>query len=102
MYPEQELHQTDDEVDVSLDPETVEDEGGDLLDLYAESRQRGGPSEDRVSYSAFRHRLWSTMHGFAQTCEPRSRIIVPIFLSFIRYVVLAVLVLDYCFDVMII
>jgi len=65
----------------NLDSSLLPGETGKLFCQYQLLRA-GNP--DRPDYGNFRQQLWMAMQEFPADCEPRSKIIVPLFLDFLE------------------
>ena len=53
-------------------------------ELFCQYQQLRAGTPDRPDYGNFLQQLWMAMQEFPADCEPRSKIIVPLFLNFLE------------------
>ena len=76
-------------VEILLNPEKSsemdEDDERDIVGVYKDYRKLHirGP-DDRPDEPNFRFLLWKAMHSFPEVCEPKSKIITPLFFNFLE------------------
>ena len=82
-FTEKGLYQSNVSLDKSLNETSPGSQLCGMLDLCQQENDRLSNKTDRPDYATYRLHLWEAMQEFPDRCEPKSKLIVPLFMDFL-------------------